>query len=1148
MLILLAVACIIYYVVRYRYLNVYERLRPEPPRKEPTVDLFPDSRDEGSKTGLHNYLDEFLSAIKMFGYLERPVFHELTRHMQTRRVAAGDTMLMEEEDSYCLVVDGKMQIFVRSNVEEPPEASNSPDDLGDSYRLLTEVTNGAPLSSLFSVLSLFTEHIDIWDAVKPKKANVSAEDTALLSPSPMASATASPAPFEEAAKTATAKPDSGRPGTQRDNIPDLPKFPLLSSEPGLEDGDSKPMSAKENSPAPTNKRPAPRRSVHPSIVARAVEDTTVAVIPASAFRRLSKTFPKASAHIVHVILARLQRVTFATGFRYLGLSRELVHMERMLNESLSYDLPSLLRNSAVQKLSERAKQEYAESKVKGFPIIVSRANGQRKIKSAKGSGASSPLFKPPTSPGDILSAADPLRHPSSLSKSTKPGSDAKVEGSFAKEIGDFDEDSAFRDSIRESMFKTLGIDEESRSHNVKMVSTASVSSVEASPRLLSYDSYRQRAVFSNAFGHMGPLETSADDESETNHSNVSVQSHVENDLEILFYPAGSTVIEQNQTDAGLFYVVDGFLDVTCPDALKDRPGESSGDHLFMVKPGGITGYQSSISGHKSFIQVIARSDCLVGRLSNECLEKIMDKQPQILLTLAKRLIELLPPMVLHLDFALEWVNVNAGQVIYQEGDPSDSIYIVLNGRLRTIHEKPESGSLHVESEYGHGDSIGELEVLTEIPRGATLHAIRDSELARFPSTLFNALALEYPQISVQLSRVIAHRVSQTLKQSKMQTESLQTSTSNLKTIGILPVATGAPIRQFAAKLHAALKAQGSSSIVLNQTSVLRHLGRHAFSRIGKLKLQGYLADLEEKYDIILYVADTSVSSPWTHTCIGQADLIFEVTASDADIGISEFERFLVGMKTTARKELVLLHRERYCPNGVTRQWLQNRIWIHSHHHVQMDYGVAEAEQLPHALRPALVSLKSKVQVLQSEISKYTSIRFGSNTYTNINKDSTDFSRIARRLTGRVIGLVLGGGGARGISQLGVLTAFEEAGIPIDIVGGTSIGAFNGGLYAQEAAVLPVYGRAKKFCGRMASMWRYATLICQDSQIGLCLMPRIRPRRIPQDTSSIAAFGRHSKRRKLRIFGCRSTRTRQTSRPHPWISTVVGMRGAIYGPP
>ena len=126
--------------------------------------------------------------------------------------------------------------------------------------------------------------------------------------------------------------------------------------------------------------------------------------------------------------------------------------------------------------------------------------------------------------------------------------------------------------------------------------------------------------------------------------------------------------------------------------------------------------------------------------------------------------------------------------------------------------------------------------------------------------------------------------------------------------------------------------------------------------------------------------------------------------------------------------------------------------------------------------------RPKLRTFRSDISKYTSRRIGpsSLSYTgSMDADDatqhrrSDFTRLARHLCGKSIGLVLGGGGARGISQVGVIRALEEAGISIDIVGGTSIGAFNAGLYAKDADSLPIYGRAKKFAGRMASLWRLA---------------------------------------------------------------------------
>ena len=64
------------------------------------------------------------------------------------------------------------------------------------------------------------------------------------------------------------------------------------------------------------------------------------------------------------------------------------------------------------------------------------------------------------------------------------------------------------------------------------------------------------------------------------------------------------------------------------------------------------------------------------------------------------------------------------------------------------------------------------------------------------------------------------------------------------------------------------------------------LGRHAFSRMGQLKLAGWLAENEQKYRIVLYVADTAVSAPWTQTCIRQVCLSSPVSniISSADAG------------------------------------------------------------------------------------------------------------------------------------------------------------------------------------------------------------------------------------------------------------------------
>jgi len=128
-----------------------------------------------------------------------------------------------------------------------------------------------------------------------------------------------------------------------------------------------------------------------------------------------------------------------------------------------------------------------------------------------------------------------------------------------------------------------------------------------------------------------------------------------------------------------------------------------------------------------------------------------------------------------------------------------------------------------------------------------------------------------------LLRMIASRVrdevdSSSNAQSRNATSDLGHNNTNLKTVAVLPMSRNIPIDAFARKLQAALESIGASTSYLNQASISSHLGRHAFSRMGKLKAAGWLADQEQRYRTVLYVADSPVNSSWTQTCIRQVRL------------------------------------------------------------------------------------------------------------------------------------------------------------------------------------------------------------------------------------------------------------------------------------
>jgi lysophospholipid hydrolase len=201
----------------------------------------------------------------------------------------------------------------------------------------------------------------------------------------------------------------------------------------------------------------------------------------------------------------------------------------------------------------------------------------------------------------------------------------------------------------------------------------------------------------------------------------------------------------------------------------------------------------------------------------------------------------------------------------------------------------------------------------------------------------------------------------------------------------------------------------------------------------------------------------------------QADCILVVAVCDQDSSISSSERALISMKITARKELVLLHPNPVIQTGVTREWLKPRSWIHTHHHIQLSQSFVSGNA-------SMRKRKNPFEDLKSQFEKFARIYvrqgFKRNQFTPKNTGARgDLARLARRLAGRAVGLVCGGGGARGIAHVGVIQAFEEAGIPIDMVGGVSIGSLIGGFYAHTEDIWFTYWRAKEFSNRTSSMWR-----------------------------------------------------------------------------
>lgn len=267
--------------------------------------------------------------------------------------------------------------------------------------------------------------------------------------------------------------------------------------------------------------------------------------------------------------------------------------------------------------------------------------------------------------------------------------------------------------------------------------------------------------------------------------------------------------------------------------------------------------------------------------------------------------------------------------------------------------------------------------------------------------------------------------------------------SGYKTVALFPNSSEVPLSSFCRELNHALTAN-ESVLYLNSDKILEQLGPSAFEESKQHLLALWLGQREEEHSIIIYQCDYGMTT-WTRRCLRQAKCVLVVAMAHLEPNLTSLEHQLYGLSLPVQIELVLLHKIDTKKPKHTSMWLSLRSWC-PHHHLRCPHRV-------------LVRKRTKIEDIYSELSKTSP------------KNDSDFARLARYLTGKSIGLVLGGGGARGISHLGMIKALQEANIPIDMVGGVSIGAFIGALWAQESDLTPVTQLARNWSSKVISVWR-----------------------------------------------------------------------------
>jgi NTE family protein len=458
----------------------------------------------------------------------------------------------------------------------------------------------------------------------------------------------------------------------------------------------------------------------------------------------------------------------------------------------------------------------------------------------------------------------------------------------------------------------------------------------------------------------------------------------------------------------------------------------------------------------------------------------------------------------------------AGDTLFRQGEPADSLYLVLQGRLRAVITGAD-GAVQSLGEIGPGELVGEVALLRGTPRLASVEAQEPSLLAALDAAAWQDLRVGIPSLESMVRRAAEWRErTSDVRQFRPDAAWVRAWLGRTELLaGAEPGALAALERELmwetlpggdvllregdagecmwfvvSGRLRASVRRPSGAGLVVGEiaagecvgemallsgaprattvkavrdTELLR-LPKSAFDRlvrahpeamlrlsraiVGRLQrtlagrpaqppdraialvaaapdvpLASFAEALATEFstltrtvvldgtparrdvassaasppEVVVLVCDTSLT-PWTARCLRQADDVVVVASAGGEVRPAALEQQAVAAasRREATRHLVLLHQAGRAPSG-TEAWLAARPGVH-HNHVRV--GVA-----------------------------------------------ADHARLARRLSGRAIGLALSGGGARGFAHLGVLRALHEAGLPIDLVAGTSMGATIGAVLA-----------------------------------------------------------------------------------------------------
>jgi NTE family protein len=266
------------------------------------------------------------------------------------------------------------------------------------------------------------------------------------------------------------------------------------------------------------------------------------------------------------------------------------------------------------------------------------------------------------------------------------------------------------------------------------------------------------------------------------------------------------------------------------------------------------------------------------------------------------------------------VKLNAGEVVFNQGDPSHFLFILVSGKLAAILSTPDAKPKVV----GHilpVEPVGEMGALSGDPRSLTVKVVEDSQLLKLPSETFKKLCRQYPGILYEALHPVVSR-SQQIIQSIASGE-------KRKHVALIPANGDVHVAKFEAKLKETV-ARYKKVAMISETELNS-------DRDKERNFEELISKVEENNVIIIYLLK-SYETPLAKACWDRIGKVFIIAEGNVKPHLDTFAldklhntRHLIEV----RRELILLYKKGAVPNN-THEWL-HRADFFLHHHVRVDY-------------------------------------------------------------------------------------------------------------------------------------------------------------------------------------------------------------------